>query len=595
MREQFVAHLDALGRDALSAWVKANSNLLTDSELILLKGEDALISSAISLGLTMSGFPQPNEDSATPQTIEHWLWFASNSDNPLLAARAARNLWLTKYDDLPFRFAKEAITSFAAIGESENAAALARSEAIGEAISLAADTSQIVELASLVELANRLLKEMATQSVGHDPASFDKYQEGLVLGPEGSRDLTEALAEDVEVLQERRFHDAQLDLIRSLASLVGGKYKELIDRPELLAQAWRFASDVDQSDILARAIEPTLVALSEPGSERSRVRRWWIEREVARADARSDSSRWAILAQMEQLARDENLQDLVGVIRLRMQNFDVEELTQKITTEFEIPAAVLDHSASLVDAICDHELVGDALDEFVVRGINFSKADKTADFASTSFMDRFDGFTISVDGAAQRVVPGTGQDEEESPLVAEIRRAEHYTGSVQFEASLVAVPAWRRICEKFSDQLENELLDRSNGSGFLDEVRSRRAVDAVLLTCKGEWDTSSHVLVPRLEFAIRQAAKRFGAPVISSAVGSTRGGHVSLNKVLANLKGIAPEPERQHLEWILTSDLSANLRNDISHGDRPEIEEKWAVVLIHGYLLTLSRLHPRGD
>ena len=109
----------------------------------------------------------------------------------------------------------------------------------------------------------------------------------------------------------------------------------------------------------------------------------------------------------------------------------------------------------------------------------------------------------------------------------------------------------------------------------------------------GEFDSSAHKLLPRVEFLLRERASRYG-PVIRPTDGTSRGGVDALAAVLATLEGHLDESWRQHLRFVLVDDRGLNLRNDTLHGLRPEATESDAAIVVHA-LLACCFLADPGD
>jgi hypothetical protein len=90
-----------------------------------------------------------------------------------------------------------------------------------------------------------------------------------------------------------------------------------------------------------------------------------------------------------------------------------------------------------------------------------------------------------------------------------------------------------------------------------------------------------HVLVPRIEAALREFAAAAGIPVIVPPRGEEPGGVASLGAVLSALKGPLDEGWRVYLQTVLTDRLALNLRNTVAHGTRPSFGRMDAALLVH--------------
>jgi hypothetical protein len=75
-----------------------------------------------------------------------------------------------------------------------------------------------------------------------------------------------------------------------------------------------------------------------------------------------------------------------------------------------------------------------------------------------------------------------------------------------------------------------------------------------------------HIPYPRIEHAIRNAARGVGLIVLRLPEGEKPGGVRPLGSIIASLRGAIPEPWRATLDTILTDPLGLNLRNAYAHG-----------------------------
>jgi len=113
-------------------------------------------------------------------------------------------------------------------------------------------------------------------------------------------------------------------------------------------------------------------------------------------------------------------------------------------------------------------------------------------------------------------------------------------------------------------------------------ARADRMARALELFWEGHYDDSAHILVPRIESAIRELARLAGTPVIREPVGIEPGGARSLGTIMLALRDGFPLPDwHDYLFNLLADPLGLNLRNVIAHGLRPRIGWEHAALLIH--------------
>lgn len=593
LNNMFLQPLEQLGVDSLLEWLKERSTSWSDRALLTANPEDMPILSGLTLGLGLNRAPLPTAEDVSESALKFWRSLASSSPVPILAARSARNLWQVKDGESPYNHLKAAIEGFRSAAEDARQMPQDRASALAEALTLAMESGKKELVGELVADHHRLIEQFDASSEGLDPACFDKYQATLQLGPAGARDLHESLREETAILEERRFHDAWHELLESLATVADSKkYRRELDTGRVLELIWTFTERVQESEIMTRAAKRVLKALTGSDStERKRYVNWWIDSEKQRAAAREPAAQWAILSELERLAQNEGLPEVADEIRLKIQAFDTSEFMQQTRTEFELPIEMAAAFEQRIGRICAPEKVSDALDAFVAHGIRVSPSAATAHFHS-SFLDSFPSLRIGHEGATSALIPAATSADSETPAARlEQRNAQTFLRRVLLEVIGVVVPALDCLFDTFGvDALAAEIQSRGVESGLLDDIRAKRAAEAVTTTISGQFDLGAHGLVPRIEYAIRQAAKGRDVVVIRGTDGTTRGGHTSLNQVTDSLAGKVPDELRQHLHWILTSDMAANLRNDICHGDVPEVGQHHAAILVHSFLLVLTRL-----
>ena len=118
----------------------------------------------------------------------------------------------------------------------------------------------------------------------------------------------------------------------------------------------------------------------------------------------------------------------------------------------------------------------------------------------------------------------------------------------------------------------------------------------------GDPDASAHLILPRIETAIRQVAVARGLPALQVAYGSL--GRISyLAALLDQIEAGAIEEARQtwqYLRLLLVDGRGAALRNVLSHGLRSDsgtaepVSRQEAALLLHAAMI-LSALDANGD
>jgi hypothetical protein len=95
-------------------------------------------------------------------------------------------------------------------------------------------------------------------------------------------------------------------------------------------------------------------------------------------------------------------------------------------------------------------------------------------------------------------------------------------------------------------------------------------------------DAAAHVVVPRLESIIREAARLSGISVLKVAQERRFGGYISLSTTIARLRELAgASPWLDYLDALLCDPLALNLRNDIAHGVIERVGAGRCALLLH--------------
>jgi hypothetical protein len=133
--------------------------------------------------------------------------------------------------------------------------------------------------------------------------------------------------------------------------------------------------------------------------------------------------------------------------------------------------------------------------------------------------------------------------------------------------------------------------------GPIEPDRAERLAQAIGYYCRDEHDAAGHLLAPRLEAAIRHLCVQLGIPVTRPPRGAEPGGVVTLGALLDDLRGRMDESWRRYLAHVLSDPLGLNLRNEITHGLIPAVDQQRAALLIHAacYLAVLTFTEPTND
>jgi len=117
---------------------------------------------------------------------------------------------------------------------------------------------------------------------------------------------------------------------------------------------------------------------------------------------------------------------------------------------------------------------------------------------------------------------------------------------------------------------------------LIDEGTAERIARAFELWWDDRPDENAHLIVPRLEAAVRSLAREAGFPIIKEPQAGKPGGVRPLGELLRALRPSFPLPGwPAYLYHLLSDPLGLNLRNVIAHGIRARIERTDAALLLH--------------
>jgi hypothetical protein len=319
------------------------------------------------------------------------------------------------------------------------------------------------------------------------------------------------------------------------------------------------------------------VALVEPVSERTTLRR--RQAELWRDTARKADGilRMSFLEKALDIARTHGLAELARELRVELQSLTEEDLDLKpISAEVEIDRDKLQAfqtgftafdtwSTSLVAFGSYGPPTGEPED--VEREVEQQMRDFPIQFLiSRMVIDRDLGLPIF-----------RATDESSHKHAAMARNRWFAT---QLWASS-AVSILHQFTERYGRPSRYDLADFFTAP-LIDAGMAERVALAFDLWWDDRPDESAHLLVPRIETAIRNLARELGLPIGSEPYGGKHGKVRPLGELLHQLRGRFPsEGWRIYLLHLLVDPLGLNLRNVIAHGVRARIDRGDAALLLH--------------
>lgn len=162
-----------------------------------------------------------------------------------------------------------------------------------------------------------------------------------------------------------------------------------------------------------------------------------------------------------------------------------------------------------------------------------------------------------------------------------VERGRHRGIHAEFAAAVYLDPLFTRAAEQHGKP-HHEALAEYFATELIGEQRGERFAHALELFWEGDYDASAHVLVPRLEGALRDLARARGITIVKPVRDGNYGGVISLNTAMSKLRELDPEVAwLDYLEALLCEPLAINLRNLIAHGLVPGIGRGGAALLLH--------------
>lgn len=484
--------------------------------------------SGSAFGVNGQDFPPPL-GAIDEATLDVWANYAGRSDDPIVLSRFHDLLWERRHGEyhLHARLAGRAYLDLA-IG---SWTPLNRSFCAIRALELGRSINDSVLIGEVINVCIALARE---------DLNSDEWSPGVGLR------LIERL---VELPPEVR-PDATVELVRQ----AGERYGRDPFIAESVAELRAAISPVDQRELVWRV----------------QVQRW---RDAA--DEAGGLVGYAHRQRALELALNHGLVDLADAIRVDLQSMSSDDL------DFKEFSADISFTAAEMETYLAEVVAGDtwqeALSRFGIHGPPTGQAETNETAARQTALDfPLRGLVpTQVIGAHRALIFHAVTDEERHHL--ERIRQEGF-GLLVFAP--LAVRALNRVVERFGIPAESELATFL-GRGAIEADLTRRLAQALGYYWRGDYDAAGHLLAPRIEAAIRHLCVAIGIPVTKPPRGQNPGGVLTLGALLDDLEGRMNESWRRYLVHLLTDQLALNLRNDISHGLIPEVDQYKAALLVH--------------
>lgn len=576
--------LRAMSHSDLNAWLTLHSDIAT-AYGVELGREDRAVHAALLMGLGVLGQSASESQSKVPEVVAWWTLLASDCVIPVIAGRAAQNLWTFKSVPDAHLHARTAIQFFERAADGGQGLRDDRAELMVDALVLAADLNSTDDIKRLVLAITAELDGATTEAESHRADAVEVHRAAQPRGA-GQRaiSLSELEAEEAPRWVEIQHHRAAVVLLRGLSQVARGRNAALVSVDQLRAVGDHLSTLVAPSEILTRSLFEVRLDLAG-GDEptRKRVVRETITADRSRLDRVEAPARYVRLTQLEQLARSEGLPDIAEVLQTELQLFSRDDLGLKhIRVASTVPTPVVEGLSRMVDEICTAESLSEALRRLALFGAVWEAAEEDRQVPERPLAMSLPSITIGEEGVPQQVT-AAGEDNRHVQLVRT------HNGAVQFHAESVVTPALSRLLTNVTrEDVVVALTELAGPAKLLDQARVECCADALLDWSAERYDAALHTLVPRVEYAVRQRAKSAGVSVIRPTDGTLLGGFETFGAVLETLRGQVDEKLRRHLQWTLCDPVGLNLRNVVAHGGVDPGSAKLGAIAAHVLLVVLA-------
>jgi len=454
----------------------------------------------------------PYLEEVSSDTLALWDVILHDSTHPLVVGRLADLLWIRRYGQRPYDYALRACRSLVD-GTESIAEPIRRIEALQRATSIALSVGNEELQAEAADALNQQLEEAIRE---------DNPLPGVVFGAIDGLDELPA--------------EFQSPLVSRSLNL-------LVEKPN---DPWIVTAALDR-----------LATRAEDQDERERLQRSVVQAWLDGGDQAEDISRLVFYERAYGAAERYGLADLRDSVQAVMQRRSVDESELKrIRSEAQLPGEFIEWMEQFAD-VPDWPAV-------LLRLIDFGPLAGDPEQTRKSVSEEMHG---SLSATIPTKVLGP-----EGSLITEIpagpdgldarvrqRRAFHATYLGQLMTNGLA---------KAAESLGEPNLD--NLTGFFNSGLAAESAEvfarAVIHHAAGRFDEAIHILYPRIELALRNAAREIGLVVLRQPRGLDPGGVKSMGSIIASLSDAMSEPWRVTFDTILTDPLGLNLRNVYAHG-----------------------------
>lgn len=390
--------------------------------------------------------------------------------------------------------------------------------------------------------------------------------------------------ETVDMLLEQEHPGPPFIVLRALARL---KPKQRPDGLDALVE--RVIARFDDSRNKASALAIAVDATTDP-EKKAALRRRHLDVVVAEARAADGLAKVTFLQRAGDLARRYGFGAEADALLHELQELPQDDLGfVEHTEEIPIPRTQVDRA---IDSVVGPE-AGDMVEALRRFGSVEAPGGSNADIEAFvikleqdyPIANLFGHQIFGPDASAPQFIANTPESKRRAAC------GRHRTMTANFYGGVLLGPMLVDAVEHHG-RPDHDVLVEHFTTDICDARRADRVAHALELFWDGAYDSSAHVLVPRLEATLRDLARVLGITVVTPAAEGRFTGLITLGTVLRKLRELEVDVEWfDYLEALLCEPLAKNLRNDIAHGLIPRVGGGDAALLLHAAChLALVRL-----
>lgn len=354
-----------------------------------------------------------------------------------------------------------------------------------------------------------------------------------------------------------------------LAAALEPPHRRQLPRPDAAAYGARARAALDRAlaayalrGDLARELTDLLRACAQDPAARADADRKEVQIHLDEADASAGGVRQAALVEAIRVARDRGLDDLHDAATRQLQAMRPADLPmQTLRSTISLPA---DHVERYKSAFTAGRSWRSGLSFFLSTSPPTGSVRELRERTRRS-MERpsLRQLITSVDLNAQSLPTATSRPGTDEAFAREVARSASVTAGMH---GLILADGLIRTAAVHGVPDEDAVAAHVLALGAADQRLARSYARALRLFWFGEHDACVHLIVPKIEAAVRLVLRECDVATFRTQVGASMGGYAGLQPLLAALLDSGMDEDWHFfLSWLLLTP-GANVRNDVAHG-----------------------------